>query len=89
VQTLLFNIMNGRYAGGGMPFTPACLFNDSLLDIAYYNTEVTGFSFLTILNQMKSSGGCHAYEPTWTSLRGSRVEMINANRNPETNELLE
>jgi diacylglycerol kinase family enzyme len=34
--------MNGRFAGGGMPFSPACLMNDGLLDVAFYNQHIKG-----------------------------------------------
>ena len=40
MQVLLFFIMNGKYGGGGMPLAPACLMNDGLFDVAYYNRVI-------------------------------------------------
>lgn len=37
VNSILFNIMNGRYGGGGISICPISLMNDGLFDIVYFN----------------------------------------------------
>lgn len=81
-QSLLFNIMNGRFAGGGMPFSPACLMNDGLLDVAFYNQTITGTGIFSLLHQMKAGNGVNAYDDNWTHIRGNKIVMENVNYKP-------
>lgn len=82
--------MNGRFAGGGMPFSPACLMNDGLLDVAFYNQHIKGHQIMGILYDMKAKNGINAYDPNWTHLRGQKIVMENLNYMPNsTTELQE
>lgn len=75
--------MNGRFGGGGLPMTPACLMNDSLLDISFYNQVITGLKIFGIINTLKTNHGLHAYAPDWTHLRGSKIVIDNLNYVPD------
>ena len=84
VQSLLFVVMNGRNGGGGMPFTPAALMNDGLLDIAFYNDVLQAHKIPSIMNNLLLKYGTHAYQPDWTHLRGSKVILENLNYEPDS-----
>ncbi len=84
VTSLIFAIHNGRFAGGGMAFTPACLMNDGLLDVSYYDNVAQLQHIYKIMNSILLKGGIHAYEKEWRHLRGSKIVMENLNFEPDS-----
>jgi len=82
--------MNGRFAGGGMPFSPASMMNDGLLDVALYTKIIKGSQIVGILYDLKAKNGMNAYDPNWCHLRGKKIVMENMNFMPNsTTELQE
>lgn len=67
-----------------MPFTPAALMNDGLLDIAFYNDVLQAHKIPSIMNNLLLKYGTHAYQPDWTHLRGSKVILENLNYEPDS-----
>lgn len=43
-------IDNGRYSGGKMPITPAAIFNDGLMDLAFVDKDILFTDFPKLFN---------------------------------------
>lgn len=87
IQSMLLFMMNGKYGGGGMPLTPACLMNDGLMDIIWYNDILQAHKFVPFLNKMLINQGLHVYDPTCISVRGTKMVLENLNYE-ETNDVI-
>ena len=83
-NSFIFFMNNGKYAGGGMPFTPASLMNDGFMDIAINRLDsVNTPKLLELLYQVIVRHGQHVYQPEkWLMMRGNKICLENLNYEP-------
>ncbi len=62
LQTLLMYIDNGRYSGGKMPITPAAIFNDGLMDLAFVDKTILYSDLPKMLDGIILNCGTHVYD---------------------------
>ncbi len=56
--------MNGKYGGGGFPFTPAALMNDGLFDVCFkQDNQIKTLDLIKIYTDVMSNCGTHVYDP--------------------------
>ena len=82
VNSILFNIMDGRYGGGGISVSPISVMNDDLLVIVYFNKVMQFKNTLTCAYEQLINCGLNAYNPDWTYVRGRKVVLENLNYIP-------
>jgi diacylglycerol kinase family enzyme len=81
LRTLLMYIDNGRYSGGKMPITPAAIFNDGLMDLAFVDSNILFSDLPKMLDGIILNCGTHAYDEQkmWKFVRGQTVKIENLN----------
>jgi len=55
-------IDNGRYSGGKMPITPAAIFNDGLMDLAFVDKTILYSDLPKMLDGIILNCGTHVYD---------------------------
>ena len=60
-NSFIFFMNNGKYAGGGMPFTPASFMNDGVMDIAIYRQFASTPRLAELLYKVIGKHGQHVY----------------------------
>lgn len=88
IETVLFMVTNGKYAGGGMVINPYAWVNDGLCDLAYIkDTSInTLLGVAGMLGEAKAQGGTHAYKNQCGFVRGRKFRMVFKGRPGATEE---